>query len=173
MNTPATGYGTVARALHWSVAALFILQYFTGEESKLFGGMSLHFSLGLTLMLLVLIRLGWRVTHAPPPPPENAPAWERLIARAMHAAWYVVMIALPLSGILYRQFRGKATSWFGLFDLPPWMVIDKAAAQVAENLHKSLVTVFLVLLALHVAAALKHHFIDRDQVLRGMLTGAR
>jgi cytochrome b561 len=170
-STSSAGYGQVARGLHWMMATLMILQWFAGEKSKAFGGMSFHFSLGLTLMLLVMIRLGWRVSHPPPTLPASSPRWEQLLARGMHLAWYALMIALPLSGILYRQFRGKATSWFGLIDLPAWLGPDKALARLAENTHKTLVTVFLVLLALHVLAALKHHFIDRDQVLHGMLGG--
>ena len=169
MDAQNQGYGAVARALHWLMAALMILQWFSGEESKTFGGMSFHFSLGLTLMLLVLIRLGWRVTHPVPALPSSAPAWERTVARLMHLSWYLLMLALPLSGILYRQFRGKTTSWFGLADLPAWLSPDKYWAHQSEDIHKILGTVFLVLLTLHVVAALKHHFIDRDGVLRGML----
>ena len=171
MDAQNKGYGAVARALHWLMAALLILQWFSGEESKAFGGMGFHFSLGLTLMLLVLVRLGWRVTHPAPPPPERSPNWERAIARVTHVAWYLLMLVLPLSGILYRQFRGKATSWFGLFDLPAWFTPDKYWAHQSEEIHKVLGVVFLVLLTLHVVAALKHHFIDRDGVLRGMLVG--
>ena len=169
MDAQNQGYGAVARALHWLMAALMILQWFSGEESKTFGGMGFHFSLGLTLMLLVLIRLGWRVTHPVPALPASAPAWERTVARLMHLSWYLLMLALPLSGILYRQFRGKTTSWFGLADLPAWLSPDKYWAHQSEDIHKILGTVFLVLLTLHVVAALKHHFIDRDGVLRGML----
>lgn len=172
MDTQRNGYGAVARALHWLIAALMILQWFSGEESKAFGGMGFHFSLGLTLMLLVLVRLGWRVTHPAPPLPQTSPAWERGIARIIHLSWYVLMLALPLSGILYRQFRGKITSWFGLADMPAWLTPDKYWAHQSEEIHKILGVVFLVLLTLHVVAALKHHFIDRDGVLRGMLLGS-
>lgn len=171
MNASTGGYGTVARALHWLMAALLILQWFAGEEDQAFGGMAFHFSLGLTLMLLTLVRLGWRVTHRPPPLPLASAAWERRVARGMHLAWYLVMLALPLSGVLYRQFRGKATSWFGLFDLPAYLAPDKRWAHQFEEIHETLAIVFLVLLTLHVVAALKHHFVDRDAVLRGMLTG--
>ena len=171
MNTSAVGYGTISRALHWLMATLLIVQWFAGEEEKFFGGMSFHFSLGLTLMLLVLLRLGWRVTHPAPPLPAAAAPWERLLARGMHLAWYLLMLALPLSGILYRQFRGKATSWFGLFDLPAFFAPDKGWAHQFEEIHETLAIVFLLLLTLHVVAALKHHFVDHDDVLRGMLTG--
>jgi len=165
------GYGAVARALHWLMAALLILQWLVGEKPKLLGGISLHFSLGLSLLLLVMIRLAWRITHPAPPPAASAPRWERLVARAMHYAWYLLMIALPISGILNRQLRGKTTSWFGLIDFPAWLSPDKYWAHQLEELHETLATVFLVLLAVHVAAALKHHFMDRDGVLRGMLRG--
>lgn len=171
MTTPNSGYGITARALHWLMAALLILQWFAAEKSKAFGGMSFHFSLGLTLMALVMVRLGWRISHAAPPPPEGSPRWERLIGRSMHYAWYLLMIALPLSGILHRQFRGKTTSWFGIIDFPAWLSPDKYWAHQLEEAHELLGVVFLVMLALHVLAALKHQFIDRDGVLRGMLRG--
>ena len=171
MSPPDQGYGTVARTLHWLMAVLLMLQWLAGEKSRLFGGMSLHFSLGLTLMVLVMMRLAWRITHPAPPPPAAAPRWERLAARGMHYAWYLLMLALPISGILNRQLRGKTTSWFGVIDFPAWLSPDKYWAHQMEELHETLGTVFLVLLALHVAAALKHHFIDRDGVLRGMLVG--
>ncbi|MDP2324306.1 MAG: cytochrome b/b6 domain-containing protein, partial [Gammaproteobacteria bacterium] len=73
--------------------------------------------------------------------------------------------------ILNRQLRGKATSWFGLTDLPAWLTIDKRLAHQFEEIHETLAVVFLVLLTVHVVAALKHHFVDRDRVLPGMLTG--
>lgn len=170
MSMQVQGYGTTARALHWLMAVLLVVQWFSGEYDDWLG-LRTHFSLGLTLGLLVLIRLGWRVSHPAPPLPESAPAWERLLGRLMHVAWYALMIAMPLSGILWRQFRGKATSWFGLYDVPPVLTVDKDWSHFMAETHEVLGTLFLVLLGLHVLAALKHHFISRDQVLRGMLIG--
>lgn len=169
---PATGYGVVARTLHWLMAALLILQWFTGEYDDAFGGKALHFGLGLTLFALVLLRLGWRITHPAPPLPSPR-RWERALARAMHYAWYALMLALPASGILARQLEGRATGWFGVFEVPPMMAVDKGLAHTMEEAHEVMATIFLVLLALHVLAALKHHFVDRDDVLRGMIGGPR
>lgn len=172
MSMQVQGYGAIARALHWLMAALLIVQWFSGEYDDWLGP-RFHFSLGLTLGLLVLIRLAWRIGHPAPPLPEGSPGWERLIARLMHVAWYALMIALPLSGVLWRQFRGKATSWFGLFDVPGGLSANKEWAHFMAETHEVLGAAFLILLGLHVLAALKHHFLSRDQVLRGMLFGSR
>lgn len=170
MSTTAAGYGRVARGLHWLMAVLLVVQWFSGEYDDWLGVRN-HMSLGVTLMALVLIRLAWRVTHPAPPPPATAPGYERAAARVVHVLWYVLLIAMPLSGILWRQFRAKATSWFGVFDLPIWLTPDPGLASFMKEAHEVLATAMLVLLALHVLAALKHQFIDRDGVMRSMVTG--
>lgn len=170
MSTTTQGYGRTARALHWLMAVLLVVQWFSGEYDDWLG-VRTHMSIGISLMALVLVRLAWRVTHPAPPAPASAPAYERVAARAMHAAWYVLMIALPLSGILWRQFRGKLTSWFGMIDMPQLLTVDAGWAHWMKEAHEVLGVVFLVLLGLHVLAALKHQFIDRDNVLRSMLSG--
>lgn len=167
----ANSWGRMARLLHWTLAALLILQWFAGEYDDAFGGRRFHVSLGLTLMVLVLLRLIWRATQPVPAAPSSSPGWERALARLTHYAWYVLLIALPLSGIIAVQGEGRTIVWFGLFDLPNVVPVDKGFAHDMEELHEALSTVFLVLLGVHVLAAIKHQFVDRDGLLRRMWRG--
>lgn len=143
----------------------------------------LHKSLGLSVLALSLVRLIWRLLHpAPAPPPTMAP-WERRAAQATHAALYLLMLALPFSGWLYvsTQWRGDQalnlpTLWFGWFEVPHLFGLDELAAEqrrawaaLGLQAHEFLAWSMAILLGLHVAAALKHHFVNRDQVLARML----
>lgn len=145
-------------------------------------GFQLHKSLGLTVLALSLLRLLWRLTHRPPPMPATMPAWERFAARGVHAAFYGLMIGLPLSGWLMVSAQwdgGKPlnvpTLWFGVFEVPHLFGLNAMADEVratfahnAEETHEWLAKGTAALLLMHVAAALKHHFINRDSVLIGM-----
>lgn len=149
-------------------------------------GFQLHKSLGLTILALSLLRLLWRLTHRPPPMPATMPAWEVLAARGAHAAFYGLMIGLPLSGWLMVSAQwdgGKPlnvpTLWFGIFEVPHLFGLNAMAdefravfAHNAEETHEWLAKGTAALLVLHVAAALKHHFINRDSVLIGMVPKA-
>ena len=171
----AARYDAVARTLHWLVAALAFSQLAMGkfaevepgEEGSLF---IVHSGLGLLVLLLMLARLGWRLSHVVPPPPAPAPRWQNLVARLNHLAFYVLLIALPLSGWLLASAEGEAASFFGLFEVPALPVPGGEDSEDGiEEAHEVLGNVLLALAALHVLAALKHHFIDRDDVLRRML----
>lgn len=139
----------------------------------------LHKSLGLSILLLSIIRLMWRWRHPPPALPSSMPAWEMRIARATHWVFYALMIAVPLSGWLYvsTQWRGDSplnipTLWFGTFEVPHLFGLNLLAdelraayASLALESHELLAWSMAALLILHVAAALKHHFIHHDDVL--------
>jgi cytochrome b561 len=161
-------YTRTARVLHWLMALLLALQWLSGEYEDAFGGLSWHLSLGLTVLALALLRLGWRVLHPAPAFAAAMPAWEALAARALQWAWYAVMLALPLSGLLARQLRGKSTDWFGLWSLPPLLPANKSWAHTLMEWHEALAIVFLILLGLHVAAALKHRLIDGSPLFGAM-----
>jgi cytochrome b561 len=152
-----------------------------GEVYPLF---QIHKSLGFTILALSLIRLVWRLTHRPPPLPASVKPWERRVASATHFAFYVLMIGIPLMGWAYvsagysvatQNFFSVATSWFGFFEIPHLPFIasqdEEARKQIAENAmfaHGRMAWVVLILAALHIGAALKHQFIDRDDVLARM-----
>jgi len=193
-------YTAVAIVLHWAIAAaiLFMLplgflmheRAEHGDTSQaVFSAYQLHKSIGLTVLALTVLRLIWRLTHRPPPLPASMPAWERLAARAAHWGFYVLTLALPLSGWLYvsagwniheDQSLAVPTRWFGLFEVPHLFDLPQASDDVRSETAKAALGAHLVfawaiigLAAIHVAAALKHHFLDRDETLAHMVPGLR
>ncbi len=123
----------------------------------------------MTVFILVLVRLAWRIGHKPPALPAHMPAIERLAAHAGHHLLYVLMLAIPLSGWLMSSAKGFQTVWFGVLPLPDLLAKDKALGNLLETVHVVLNYTLIAVLLGHVGAALKHHFIDRDDVLTRML----
>lgn len=200
MSERAQRYTAVAIVLHWAIAAaiFFMLplgfwMHFQAEDGNtsqgVFQAYQLHKSVGLTILALSLVRLGWRLLNPPPALPPHMPGWERLAAKATHWLFYALMIGLPLSGWLYVSAGWSIhddaplavpTRWFGLFEVPHLFGLDGAerdvregAADIAFNAHAILAYAAIGLAALHIAAALKHHFFDRDAVLAHMVPGLR
>ena len=177
MNHTTDRYSSTAKALHWLMAlglfgALGVGFYMTGlplspQKLQIY---SWHKWAGVSLFLLVLLRFAWRLGHRPPAP-VPMPAWQRLAAEGVHHLLYLLMFAIPLTGWLMSSAKGFQTVWFGVIPLPDLLQKDpelgKALAEVHELLNWGLA--FLVLA--HAGAALKHHFIDRDDVLTRMLPG--
>jgi cytochrome b561 len=172
-------YSGTAIALHWLVFALIacgfaLAVYMTGlplSPLKL-KYYSWHKWIGVTVFLLALARLCWRLTHAAPPP-VAMPVWQRRAAAVAHALLYVLIVVIPLSGWLYSSATGVPTVYLGLLQLPDLLTRDKALAEVLKNVHVSLNYTMLALVVVHAAAALKHHFIDGDNVLARMLPFAK
>jgi cytochrome b561/polyisoprenoid-binding protein YceI len=176
-------YSSVAVALHWAVAVLILIQIASGlymaglpnSSSVKFDLYQLHKSFGLSILGLTLIRLGWRLAHKPPALPNFMPGWQKLIARLTHWAFYALMLITPLAGLAIVSVSplNVTTFWFGLFEVPhlPFFsgVADRAAAAEAfVEVHEYLAFSILFLFVLHVGAALKHGFVNRDGVLRSM-----
>ena len=169
-------YTATAKALHWCIAVLIFGMlglgfYMTGldlspTKLQLY---SWHKWAGVTVFMLVVVRLAWRVTHRPPALPAHMPALERFAAHAGHHLLYVLMIAIPLSGWLMSSAKGFQTVWFGVLPLPDLLAKDKALGNLLETVHFVLNYTLIAVLLGHVGAALKHHFIDRDDVLIRML----
>src|SRR5205085_10344839 len=128
-----------------------------------------HKSVGITILGLALIRLMWRGATPPPPLPDTLRPYERALARFTHAALYFLLFAMPLSGWMMSSARGFPVSWFGFFQLPDLVPKNKALYEALLTTHGTLAVVLAVVVALHVAGALKHHFIHKDDVLRRML----
>lgn len=184
-------YSTVAIILHWLMALLILWQVWIGiwmtgaiedpaTQAAAYQGYQFHKSLGLTLLVLALLRLGWRLAHPVPPMPATMPGWQKVAGRLSHALLYVLMVAIPLTGWLYvstgwNSDTGRPLSiptvWFGLFEWPdiPGLDGNSALADVVVEAHELMAFTTLGLLVIHVAAALKHHFADRDNVLWSML----
>jgi cytochrome b561 len=168
-------YTAIAIALHWLAAALIVCGFTLGLSMV---GLPLsprklvwylwHKSIGITVFLLTCARLAWRAGHPPPPPPAM-PDWQRRAAALSHAALYVLLLAIPLSGWLYSSATGVQVVYLGLLPLPDLVPKDKALAAVLRACHVSLNFTLLALVCVHAAAALKHHCVDRDTVLWRML----
>jgi cytochrome b561 len=161
----AARYTRVAIALHWIVAALLIGNIALGLTYDSFGKawtpwtMFFHKSIGLSVLALSLARLAWRLGHRPPPYDAVLKGWERRLAGALHWLFYVMMIAIPLTGWLLSSSSNRPTDFFGLLTIPP-LPISRSddAHDLFEDLHEYLGKAMIGLILLHVAGALKHHF---------------
>jgi cytochrome b561 len=122
---------------------------------------------GVTILALAAVRLAWRLTHRPPAPPPM-PAWQQRASALTHGLMYALFFAIPLVGWAYSSAAGFPIVWFGVLPLPDFVPADKALAEAIKPWHGRLAWALVVLVALHVAAALKHHFIDRDGLLSRM-----
>lgn len=173
--TPTSRYTATAIHLHWLVALALIGTFSLGlymhelplspTKLKLY---SWHKWAGVTIFLLVLVRLAWRLGHRPPELPAGMPAWQRQASAWVHGLLYLLMFAVPLSGWLMSSAKGFQTVWFGVLPLPDLVGKNESLGELLETAHKLLNLTLASLVGLHVAAALKHHFIDRDDVLRRM-----
>lgn len=177
-TTDSARYSRGAIILHWLIA-LLIIGNFVGawvsedlpRDQKMVM-MGYHKATGIVILLLTLVRIGWRLINPPPPLAATLKSWEAAFARITHGLFYLLMLAVPLAGLgLHSAFgQGKPVSIFGLFDFPALPVgTDKPTIGLFHELHEVTATAMLVLLGLHVAAALKHQFIDRDGTLARML----
>jgi cytochrome b561 len=173
---PTQRYTSTAIHLHWLIALLVIGLfgvglYMTGlklspQKLQIY---SWHKWAGVTVFLLALIRLGWRIGHKPPPDPTGIPRWQKIAAHGVHHLLYLLLIAIPLSGWLMSSAKGFQTVWFGVLPLPDLLTKDKALGEQLQLLHQALNYSLAGLVLAHAGAALKHHFVDRDGVLARML----
>ncbi len=183
-----TRYTSVAILLHWLIATAIVAQLVLGWRMGAMKGLAgfsafqLHKSIGITILLLSLARLGWRLTHRPPPSPAGSPRWEQNAARAAHVGFYALMIGMPLTGWIIVSVSRIAIPTL-LYTVVPWphvpglSTLPRATKAMLEGgfatAHTVLAFGMVGLLALHVAAALKHHLVDRDDVVAHMLPGVR
>jgi len=168
-------YGWVAMILHWAVACMIVAQYFIAEAAEeLPRGIAqiemyaLHKSMGITVLLLALVRMGWRFIVPPPPPVVMAP-WQAGASRMAHWGLYLLLLAMPLSGWLYSSAEAFSVSWWGLVQLPDLVGPSEELADLLHEVHEYGFLALVGLAGLHIAAALKHQFIDRDGALMRML----
>ncbi|MGE5470997.1 MAG: cytochrome b [Bacteroidota bacterium] len=171
-----TQYTATAKSLHWLMAVLFFgllaLGFYMSDlplsplKLKLY---SWHKWAGVTAFLLVWVRLFWRLTHRPPALPASMPKPMQLAAHAGHLLLYALMIAIPLTGWLMSSAKGFQTVWFGILPIPDLLAKNKETGDLLLLIHQSLNLLFVAVIAGHIGAALKHHFIDRDDILTRML----
>lgn len=169
-------YTRVAKSLHWLMAVLLIgllsLGFYMADlplspdKLQLY---SWHKWAGVTVFALVWLRLLWRLTHRPPAYPDSMSVALQRLAHAGHWALYGLMIAIPLTGWLMSSAKGFQTVWWGIWPIPDVLAKDKELGHTLQEVHEALNWLLVLMISGHVAAALKHHWIDRDDVLTRML----
>jgi cytochrome b561 len=171
-------YGSLSIGLHWLMLLLLVAVYTCMELSDFYpkgsdarsGLRTWHFMLGLSVFVLVWVRLLWRLTGEVPRIEPLPPGWQMLLAKSMHLALYVFMIGMPIAGWLTLSAQGKPIPFFGLY-LPALIAESKSAADLIKQIHETGATVGYFLIGMHAAAALFHHYYVRDNTLRRMLPG--
>ena len=171
-------WGWVSIGIHWLsllmvlslVVVGFVMQELPNSPTKI-EVYALHKSFGLTLLALTVLRLLWRLVAGTPAPVPGTPRWQQVAAQASHGALYAILLAMPLSGWLYNSASGFPLKWFGLFSLPKLSGYDADVKAFALGMHEWLFIALAIVVSVHAAAALKHHYFDRDATLARMLPG--
>ncbi len=169
-------YTRTAITLHWLIALLICAAFPLGlymhdlplspHKLRMY---SYHKWIGVTVFLFAVVRLSWRISHRPPALPDSMANWEKSAAHAMHFALYALIFLAPLSGWLMSSAKGFQTVWFGMLPLPDLVGKDKELGNTLQEVHEALNFLMLGLVLAHAGAALKHHVIERDDVLARML----
>lgn len=180
MGNTSVAWGSVAKTFHWLIAGLILGQFVLGwlAEGWRLSPTKLdlfvwHKSFGIAILVLAALRLFWRLLSRPPSMPPGMPAWERRAAHLSHLTLYVLMIVMPFSGWVINAAANIPFKVFWLLPLPDLVAPSKSLQKTAEIAHLGLFWMFSLTVGLHVSAALRHHFVLRDQVLARMLPFAR
>lgn len=174
-------YTRTAVVLHWLIAACVFCQITLGlwmisipkiPPGIRAGWFNVHKSIGITLGVLILVRVLWRFAHRAPPLPATMPGWERSAAKANHLVLYVCMVIMPVTGYLGSSFTKYPILYFGM-RLPHWGWDAPALKELCSQIHLATVIVFIALIAIHIAAALKHLLVAHDAVFQRMWSWRR
>lgn len=169
-------YGSISQSLHWLMALLIILMLALGLymvnlplsalKLKLYGW---HKQIGVLILMLACVRLLWRWVNLIPPYPDHMPLWQKFAAHSVHVALYIFMFAMPITGWMLSSASGLPISFFGLFTLPDLIAPNEDLRPILVLTHRWLGYALIGALLAHIGAALQHHFIDKDDILRRML----
>jgi cytochrome b561 len=169
-------HSAAAKSLHWLTALLLAMQFVIGWIMPDIGRgmqpeslMNLHLSIGALIMVATLVRVAWRLFHGVPAPEASLPAWQERTGRVLHAALYVLIFALIVTGWSYASMRGWTVTVFGILSLPALVAQESGIGRTIGELHSLLTWVLLGAVGLHVAAALAHLVFWRDRVMQRML----
>jgi cytochrome b561 len=175
--TDRTQYDTTAKVLHWLVVALLLAQYLIGwlmpdihRGMKPGDAMTWHISVGIVILALIVVRLVWRLTHRVAPESSLEP-WQRSAAEVAHWLMYALVLLTTISGWLFASFRGWSISLFFLMPLPMLSADNAAAGKAIDGLHQAMEWALLILIGLHVLAAVVHLLFYRNRVMQRMLPG--
>lgn len=169
-------YGAIAKCFHWVMALAILAMLVIGfkmtglpmspDKFRVYG---IHKSIGALILIATFLRLFWRFINMVPELPADMPTWQKLGAHGLHVALYILMFVMPLSGWLMSSAAGFQVSVFGWFLLPNLIAPDAGLRALLGIAHEILAYAIIALVGLHILAALKHHFIDKDTILRRML----
>ena len=175
--TAQSTYGATAKAFHWIIVALLLIQFPIGwlmpglhRGAKPGAAMTFHISFGLTILFLIILRLLWRVTH-PVAPEPSLPARQRLASQVVHWLLYALVFATTTTGWLFASFRGWSVSYFFVVPLPKLLPASSAAGHVIDGWHQVAEWSLLIVIGIHIAAALLHLLVYRDRVRQRVLPG--
>lgn len=175
LKNTLTRYGAVAQSFHWIIVVLIITQFVLAKRAEglaplaKIGVLTTHKSIGITILGLALLRLAWRLFNPVPPLPPGAPRWQDRAAHVSHFLLYALLFITPVLGWLMSSARAFSVSWFGLVTLPDFIEPNRATYERLHDAHEAMALTLAAIALVHIAAALKHHFVDRDDVLRRML----
>lgn len=168
-------YGLTAKLLHWLIAAILLGQFALGwlmppvrRGMEPGASMHLHISVGIVVLVLIVVRLVWRLAHRVAPAAE-LPRWQAVAASAVHGLLYLLVLVSTLTGWFYASARGWTLGFFSLLPLPALCAPGSSTGRAIGSVHENVVWVLLALIGVHVAAALVHAFVYRDQVMQRML----
>lgn len=170
-------YSTGSKLLHWVIAIIVItmlsLSFFLDDVPDEYKSTAfmMHKSFGLTVLILMIIRFVWILHKGKPSLPISIPLWEKILSHLVQYSFYILLIAMPICGWIMSVAGGRVPTFFGLFYLPLPIAENKPLSKLMLQCHQIIAWILIVLIILHVAGAIKHHFIDKDKVLRRMLPG--
>jgi cytochrome b561/polyisoprenoid-binding protein YceI len=173
-------WGSLSQLFHWLIVVLILVQAALGLTGMLLplgmeklAVLARHKSIGMTILGLAALRLLWRWVNPTPPLPSNLRPLERWLAHFTHVSLYVLLFAMPLTGWIMSSARGFPVSWFNLFQLPDLVPKSRTLYDAMVTTHAALAIALAAVVALHVAGAIKHHFVLKDDTLRRMLPFGR
>ena len=177
MNTsPGPRHSRVVMLLHWLIAILVIVNWRLAaaaehaSKAQREGIMSNHFAIGVTVLILTLLLIGWKLTHKSPPLAAHLKAWEVALARVVHTLFYILLMSMPILGWVAMSSYGESIDVFGIFTLPALPIASNPdAAGTIFDIHATLGTILVILIGLHILGTVKHTVFDRDGNLFRML----
>lgn len=177
IRNTTTRWGSLGQLFHWVIVALVITQFVLGTLSASLPGASFaklkwltpHKSIGITILGLAVLRLVWRLMNPTPLLPNTLKPYERVLAHITHFALYALLFVMPLTGWVMSSARSFPVSWFGIVQLPDLVAANRPLYDTLHTTHAVLAWTLFAVAVLHVAAAMKHHFVLKDDVLKRML----